>query len=256
MDQVEIEIDVGDGDSLSSEEVELSTREADLVRETSRLSALAGALFQRVATIHGGLAETEAMGVDGQPLRERLSRLQMPEPDAGTFAEDAQELRRRALDVRASKAQALEQQVMEWRLALEALDEELAYQLSELEKAKLRARPSSSARRFPRVPMKAAVEFRSGDRAYHGTSTNVSSGGMFISTSTTVALGSEVAVLFTVPGGGQVLAKGVTRWRREPDPRYPEAETGIGVQFERVNDLGKVAITRYVAKRVPILLPG
>jgi uncharacterized protein (TIGR02266 family) len=254
--EAEIEIEVVDGDSLSNEEAGLAQRESQLLQETARLSGLAGALFQRVAAIHGGLAETDAMGLDGQSLRERLSRLQLPEPSAGTFAEDAYELRRRVLDVRASKAQALEQQVMEWKLALEALDEELAFQLSELQSAKLRARPSNTARRFPRVPMKAAVEFRSGDRAYHGTSTNISTGGIFIATPTTVALGSEVAVLFTVPGGGQVLAMGVTKWRREPDPRDPACENGIGVQFERVNDTGKQAITRYVAKRVPILLPG
>ena len=75
-------------------------------------------------------------------------------------------------------------------------------------------------------------------------------GGIFVSTYSTLAVGTVCEVAITFPGQLAAEVRGVVRWRREVGL---SAEPGIGVEITHANPDAWGLIDRFVSKREPIV---
>ena len=111
----------------------------------------------------------------------------------------------------------------------------------------------SKKRVSQRVRMQAAVDLHSDNNFFQGFSSNISDGGLFVATVNLMPIGTEVEVMFTLPGSGaKISAQGVVRWRREVDDHSLDAIPGLGVQFTSLEPSAHSAITRFLAEREPM----
>ncbi len=106
-----------------------------------------------------------------------------------------------------------------------------------------------------RVQLKTEVDFSSDSNFYSGFSTDVADGGLFIATLSLLPVGSVVALKFTIPGAGEVEAKGEVRWVRALDDRAPYVFPGMGVRFVDLTPQSHALITAFVAQREPMFFP-
>ncbi len=108
----------------------------------------------------------------------------------------------------------------------------LVLQLSEAEKknllSELKLKLSDKRRRQARKPFLTVVDFATQGRAYREFIRDLSTGGVYIQTSGAFAVGQEIAMTFSFPGGRkQVRIRGhVVR----------VDDTGIGVEFSMKSD--------------------
>jgi uncharacterized protein (TIGR02266 family) len=109
--------------------------------------------------------------------------------------------------------------------------------------------------RSPRVRMQAVVDLLSDSNFFHGFSTNISEGGLFIATVELLPPGTEIDLHFSLPGGNKVEAKGVVRWTREVNGHNPDVFPGVGVQFTELPSDAATAIREFVSERDPIFFP-
>lgn len=107
-------------------------------------------------------------------------------------------------------------------------------------------------RHMQRVKMQAAVDLHSDANFFNGFSADISDGGLFIATVAHVAIGTEVDLDFSLPGGQKVKARGVVRWVREVDDRHHDQFPGLGVQFVDLDPMAADAIHRFVSSREPM----
>jgi uncharacterized protein (TIGR02266 family) len=95
-------------------------------------------------------------------------------------------------------------------------------------------------RKFERskVDTKSEVHFDEG--MTFSKSTDMSNGGIFITTPEPLGQGSEVSLSLQIPGEESVEIKGVVRWVRESDD--DESKSGMGIEFVDIseNDLENI----------------
>lgn len=96
-----------------------------------------------------------------------------------------------------------------------------------------------------RVTIVVDVGVLSASNFYAGMTADVSAGGVFVSTAAPLAVGTDVALFFTL-GGEELAAEGTVRWTRLDEP------AGMGVAFTRLDDRDRRAIADYCANRPPL----
>lgn len=104
--------------------------------------------------------------------------------------------------------------------------------------------------RGPREQLEANVGATTESNFFVGFSGEISEGGVFIATYTTLPVGAPVEVLVTLPGNYQFTVPGVVRFVR--DPMDMDSDPGIGVGFENLSDEYRELILRFVRKRPPV----
>ena len=107
-------------------------------------------------------------------------------------------------------------------------------------------------RRTPRVELHADVDFYSDSNFYTGFSSDLSDGGIFVATCNFLAPGTEVEIAFTLPGNQRIEAKGIVRWHREYNERYPEILPGLGIEFVEMPEESRRAVYTFTSQREPI----
>jgi uncharacterized protein (TIGR02266 family) len=113
------------------------------------------------------------------------------------------------------------------------------------------AKPSAKpAYTGPREKLEANIGATTESNFFVGFSGEISEGGVFIATYTTLPLGEHVEVLCTLPGNYQFTVPGVVRFVR--DPMDMDSEPGIGVRFEALPQDHRELILRFIRKRPPV----
>jgi len=97
-----------------------------------------------------------------------------------------------------------------------------------------------------RVTVVVDVGVLSASNFYVGMTADVSAGGVFVSTSAPLAVGTEVALFFTLGSDETLTAEGVVRWTRSDEP------AGMGVAFTGLASRDRRAIADYCANRPPL----
>lgn len=97
-----------------------------------------------------------------------------------------------------------------------------------------------------RVTIVVDVGVLSASNFYAGVTADVSTGGVFVSTGAPLAVGTEVALFFTLGGDRSLSVEGTVRWTRQEEP------AGMGVAFTRLEDDDQRAIADYCANRPPL----
>ena len=110
--------------------------------------------------------------------------------------------------------------------------------------------PAKPINRGPREKLEANVGATTESNFFVGFSGEISEGGVFIATYTTMAVGAAVEVLVTLPGNYHFTVPGEVRFVR--DPMDMDSEPGIGVGFESLPHEHRELILRFVRKRPPI----
>lgn len=83
-----------------------------------------------------------------------------------------------------------------------------------------------------------------------GFSGEISEGGVFIATYTTLPIGTPVEVLVTLPGGFESTIPGTVRFVR--DPMDMDSEPGVGVRFDKLTSEQRELVLRFIKKRPPV----
>jgi uncharacterized protein (TIGR02266 family) len=119
------------------------------------------------------------------------------------------------------------------------------------------ARPSSSppAAHAPggrRADLEANVGASSETNFYVGFSGEISEGGVFVATYTTLDVGALATVHVTLPGGFEFKVPGHVHFVRDPMDMNDDAEPGMGIKFEALPADQRELILRFVRKRAPM----
>jgi uncharacterized protein (TIGR02266 family) len=89
-------------------------------------------------------------------------------------------------------------------------------------------------RKFERTKVDAKSEVHYDEGMTFSKSTDMSNGGIFISTPEPLSEGSEVSLSLQIPGEESVDIKGVVRWVREGDD--DKVKSGMGIEFVDISD--------------------
>jgi uncharacterized protein (TIGR02266 family) len=100
-----------------------------------------------------------------------------------------------------------------------------------------------------RVRVEVDVGVLSASNFYAGVASDVSAGGIFVSTTEPLPEGTEVALYFTLHGGHTLHAEGVVRWTR---PQHGDQPPGMGVAFRRLTDDDRRVIGDFCGNRPPL----
>lgn len=100
-----------------------------------------------------------------------------------------------------------------------------------------------------RVTIEVDVGVLSESNFYTGIAADVSLGGVFVSTPSPLAEGTEIALYFTLGEGATLHAEGVVRWTRAKSTDLPP---GMGVAFTRLSDDARRTIADFCAHRPPL----
>lgn len=104
---------------------------------------------------------------------------------------------------------------------------------------------SPERRKFPRVMVRALVDFESLNTYLYDYSTDLSEGGIFIETEKPLPPGTPLTLRFTLPGVDRVFeVKAKVAWLNEE--RSSRLPRGMGVQFESMDDADRKAIENYI----------
>ena len=103
-------------------------------------------------------------------------------------------------------------------------------------------------RTHPRVAIAVDIDLESESHFFSGLSGDVSEGGVFVQTYRDIAVGSEVAVEFVLPGG-HVSAHGKVRWHRDKSDSSPP---GVGIAFDELSQEDRDLIHRFCQARAPL----
>lgn len=85
-----------------------------------------------------------------------------------------------------------------------------------------------------------------------GFSGEISEGGVFIASYDTLPVGSSTHLLVTLPGGFEMNVQGTVKFVRDPLDMMAEAEPGMGVAFNALDDKDRELILRFIRKRAPM----
>jgi uncharacterized protein (TIGR02266 family) len=102
----------------------------------------------------------------------------------------------------------------------------------------------------PRQQLEANVGANTESNFFVGFSGEVSEGGVFVATYSSLPLGTPVEILVTLPGGYETTVLGRVFFVR--DPMDMDSEPGIGVRFEGLSQQSRELILRFIRKRPPL----
>lgn len=100
----------------------------------------------------------------------------------------------------------------------------------------------------------AALGAHSATNFYKGLSGNdvIESGGIFVATYKVPAIGSQVWIHVSLPGGYEFEATGLVRWSREAPESNNDAPPGFGAQFTEISPEARQLVYRYARNREPL----
>lgn len=106
---------------------------------------------------------------------------------------------------------------------------------------------------LPRAALEANIGATTESNFFVGFSGEISEGGVFIATYTSLERGQPVTVTVTLPGGFETNVNGIVRFVRDPMDFAADSEPGIGVQFASglPHDTREL-ILRFIRKRAPM----
>lgn len=104
----------------------------------------------------------------------------------------------------------------------------------------------------PRELVEANVGASSETNFYVGFSGEISEGGVFVATYTTLDVGALATVHVSLPGGFEFKVPGRVHFVRDPMDMSDEAEPGMGIKFEALQADHRELILRFVRKRAPM----
>jgi uncharacterized protein (TIGR02266 family) len=110
------------------------------------------------------------------------------------------------------------------------------------------ASPSVERRRESRHLVAVAVGLTTDTHFYVGQSDDLSTGGLFVATSSPRPVGTKVTLSFVLPSGEQVTTEGVVRWLRKVDG----SSVGMGIAFEQLQATHSQAISTFLDIRPPL----
>jgi len=205
-------------------------------------------------------AALEARRKAGQELQDALRAHQEQAAQVARAVADAETVVKFHVDAAAARVRAKQE------VTARAQQEAVRARQAELARAAATAKAQGAvtpavdargleARRNGRVRMHTSIDTRSDSNFFIGFSMDISEGGIFIATVEPVALGTQVELDFTLPGGRPMKVTGVVRWVRESNDRTPELMPGVGVQFTGLPSEVAHAITSFVATRDPMFFP-
>ena len=93
---------------------------------------------------------------------------------------------------------------------------------------------TSADRRLPRLPIKLEVEYRTAGAFLVSYSVNLSKGGIFIETASPLPVGSQLSLMFEVPGAGALEVSGLVAWVRQGS--FDGLPDGMGIQFDNLDE--------------------
>ncbi len=102
----------------------------------------------------------------------------------------------------------------------------------------------------PRQQLEANVGANTESNFFVGFSGEVSEGGVFVATYSSLPIGAPVEILVTLPGGYETTVLGRVLFVR--DPMDMDSEPGIGVRFEGLSQQSRELILRFIRKRPPL----
>ncbi len=103
-----------------------------------------------------------------------------------------------------------------------------------------------------RVEMAAEVTIDGEHNFYYGLSENISEGGLFVNTYQLLELGSELELLFTLPGHHTPLSvRAKVQWVREHSFLNKELPPGLGLQFVDPSAELLELVRRFIVQREP-----
>lgn len=110
-------------------------------------------------------------------------------------------------------------------------------------------------RRAP-VVLRIKLRYQSVDNFIEKFATNISRGGMFISSRKPKPPGSEVRFELRLADDSAIIAgKGIVRWIRDFDPENPRRMHGMGIEFTEVDERSSELLDRIVAHKRHLGLP-
>jgi uncharacterized protein (TIGR02266 family) len=113
--------------------------------------------------------------------------------------------------------------------------------------------PMAARTDLPRAALEANIGATTESNFFVGFSAEISEGGVFIATYTSLERGQAVTVTVTLPGGFETKVNGVVRFVRDPLDFAADSEPGIGVQFEPgLPQDTRELIMRFIRKRPPM----
>lgn len=98
-------------------------------------------------------------------------------------------------------------------------------------------------RREPRVAYSIPVNCRQGAGEMKGVTADISIGGLFMAVDRTPSQEQSIELSFSIPGGGQIKARGRVAWLNGSGSRVkPQLPVGFGVEFVEINpdDLDRI----------------
>ena len=111
------------------------------------------------------------------------------------------------------------------------------------------AAASTDARRAPRIPVRTEIEFVSGQGGARGLTANISSAGLFIAAGRPPPRDERLDLALSLPEAGWFEARGIVRWARRFDSRFPRVVPGVGVEFLELDEASAEALQRFLALR-------
>ncbi len=97
-------------------------------------------------------------------------------------------------------------------------------------------------RKHPRIKKKLKFEVFSEEGLIFSTTSDLSGGGIFITTPDPVKVGSEIRLALKLPGEEDIEIKGIVRWLNEGNLKIKE--TGMGIEFIGLTDEQKSIIKK------------
>jgi type IV pilus assembly protein PilZ len=117
--------------------------------------------------------------------------------------------------------------------------------------------PGRDQRRDARVPLKARVDFEltSEDTFLFEYTSNVSRGGIFLSTRNPLPVGAVLTVKFALPEAGSrlIAVRGRVIWINEYKPGGRNLNPGMGIEFIDLSEENKEAISRLVRRKALLI---
>ena len=95
-----------------------------------------------------------------------------------------------------------------------------------------------------RLPAILRVEYSCGGGLHAGYAANISEGGLFLQCADALPPGQRLHLRVALPGAGEVTAIGQIAWAAPNGG--PTLMPGVGVQFQQVNDVGRVLLQRFI----------
>jgi uncharacterized protein (TIGR02266 family) len=264
--------------TLEQLEVEAAKQEKQLQAEVDQALEKLREQAARLKALKAALEEAATRGADLTSIAPKVQGIALPQLEPGGAVQHAENLRKQAVAARVAAVEDLKKQLPTFVAALSKAQLEISAQqgamAEQIDRARaVAAQVAAAAKqqtvttdertpigrmkplRSQRVRMQAKIDFTSENNFFSGFSTNLSDGGVFIATVKQVPIGTHVDLFFRLPTGDGIEAEGVVRWVREVNDAMPENMPGLGVQFVKLPEAAKAAISAFVRDREPMFFP-